>query len=87
MKSENARKYLDKDAVIMNNGDRMVDASIAYTAIDIAEQEAEERMRHKAVKAYCSDCCCTVVGTCGIGADDCVALRNFIQKLKDNEID
>lgn len=38
MKSENARKYLDKDAVIMNNGDRMVDASIAYTAIDIAEQ-------------------------------------------------
>lgn len=50
----------------MNNGDRMVDASIAYTAIDIAEQEAEERMRQKAVKAYCSDCCCTVVGTCGI---------------------
>jgi len=87
MKSENARKYLDKDAVIMNNGDRMVDASIAYTAIDIAEQEAEERMRQKAVKAYCYDCCCTVVGTCGIGADDCVALRNFIQKLKDNEID
>lgn len=87
MKSENARKYLDKDVVIMNNGDRMVDASTAYTAIDIAEQEAEERMRQKAVKAYCSDCCCTVVGTCRIGADDCVALRNFIQKLKDNEID
>ena len=48
MKSERAKKFIDDDAVILNNGDRMVDASTAYTAIDIAEHEAEERIRKRA---------------------------------------
>ena len=33
------------DAIQMNNGDRMIDASTAYTAVELAEQEAEERMQ------------------------------------------
>ena len=39
MKSERAKKYIDNDAIVMRNGDRMVDASTAYMAIELAEQE------------------------------------------------
>lgn len=83
MKSEKAKSFIDNDAIQMNNGDRMIDASTAYTAVELAEQEAEERMRKKAAKAYCQDCCCTIVGECrcGIGSENCEALQDFIQKL------
>lgn len=47
MKSEKAKNYIDNNAIVMHNGDRMVDASTAYTAIDIAEHEAEERVREE----------------------------------------
>lgn len=50
MKSERAKKYIDDDAIMMRNGDRMVDDSTAYIAIELAEQDAEERMREKAHK-------------------------------------
>lgn len=50
MKSERAKKYIDNDAIVMRNGDRMVDASTAYMAIELAEQDAEMRMREKAHK-------------------------------------
>ena len=50
MKSERAKKYIDDDAIMMRNGDRMVDASTAYIAIELAEQDAEERKREKAHK-------------------------------------
>ena len=49
MKSEKAKSFIDNDAIQMNNGDRMIDASTAYTAVELAEQEAEERMRAKAI--------------------------------------
>lgn len=50
MKSERAKKYIDNDAIVMRNGDRMVDTSTAYMAIELAEQDAEMRMREKAHK-------------------------------------
>ncbi len=50
MKSERAKKYIDNDAIVMRNGDRMVDASTAYMAIELAEQDAEMRMCEKAHK-------------------------------------
>ena len=50
MKSERAKKYIDNDAIVMRNGDRIVDASTAYMAIELAEQDAEMRMREKAHK-------------------------------------
>ena len=40
MKSEKAKSFIDNDAIQMNNGDRMIDASTAYTAVELAEQEA-----------------------------------------------
>lgn len=43
MKSTTAQQIIDNDTVEMNNGDRMVDASTAYQAIEIAEKEAIER--------------------------------------------
>lgn len=45
---ERAYKFIDDDAVMMNNGDRMVDASTAYMAVDIAEMEMKEEMINKA---------------------------------------
>lgn len=47
MKSERAKHYIDNNAVIMNNGDRIVDVSTAYTAVEMAEQEAEVRIREE----------------------------------------
>ena len=81
MKSEKAKSFIDNDAIQMNNGDRMIDASTAYTAVELAEQEAEERVRAKAIKAYCQSCHGTAAGECLIGTKKCVALRDFIQKL------
>lgn len=52
MKSEKAKQFIDNDVIQMHNGDRMVDASTAYTALELAELEAEERMREKAVSAF-----------------------------------
>ena len=43
MSKDNAHQIIDNDAVTMNNGDRMVDASTAYLAIDWAR--ADERQR------------------------------------------
>lgn len=50
MKSERAKKYIDNDTIEFRNGDRMLDASTAYMAIDLAEEDTEERMRRKAHK-------------------------------------
>ena len=93
MKSEKAKQYLLKvvTPIAMMYPDCPGECDIklieAKRAIELAEQEAEERMRAKAIEAYCRDCCCTVVGKCGIGSENCVALRDFIQKLTENEND
>lgn len=93
MKSEKAKAiiresdfYFHIDGVTFQEA-RAMRKKDAIKAVEIAEQEAEERMRQKAVKAYCHDCCCTVVGECGIGSENCIALRDFIQKLNENEND
>ncbi len=89
MKSEKAKKYLTKVvrpiAMMYPGAPEMCDLKLgeAKHAVEFAEQEAEERMRQKAVKAYCHDCCCTVAGECGIGSENCIALRDFIQKLNE----
>lgn len=88
MKSEKAKELIEKYAV-GNSRDAapsMMKGRV-IECVELAEQEAEERMRKKAAKAYCRDCCCTVVGKCGIGSENCVALRDFIQKLNENEND
>ncbi len=91
MKSEKAKEFIDRcinniTAELADHAKWQIRTAMTHTA-DLAEQEAEERMRKKAVRAYCQDCCCTVVGECiyGIGSEKCDALRDFIQKLNENE--
>lgn len=52
MNKDRAYQIIDNDAVTMNNGDCMVDVSTAYTAVELAEREAEDRIREKAVKLF-----------------------------------
>nr|DAG12623.1 MAG TPA: hypothetical protein [Caudoviricetes sp.] len=82
MKSEKAKQFIDNDVIQMHNGDRMVDASTAYTALELAELEAEERMREKAVSAF--DDMWFENGEDGEFEPDYEYHRkNFIQKLKE----
>lgn len=89
MKSKRAKQYLlnieTKTTLMYPNFREGCDLKMAEAkrAVELAEQEAEMRMREKAAKAYCRDCCCTVVGKCGIGTENCVALRDFIIKLNE----
>ena len=39
---QKAKEIIDNDAIVMRNGDRMVDVSTAYMAIELAEQEMEK---------------------------------------------
>lgn len=43
MKSEMAGKYIDNNTITMRNGDRMVDTSTAYIAVDSAPTWAEDK--------------------------------------------
>lgn len=92
MKSEKAKQELEDGSWKVEVGDEGEDVDLPYHAVrvdvaqyavELAEQEAEERMRKKAAKAYCRDCCCTVVGKCGIGSENCIALQGFIKKLNE----
>lgn len=82
MKSERAKKYIDNDTIEFRNGDRMVDASTAYMAIDLAEQEAEERVREKAHKIILD-----MMSGIFLGDMPRKIADEFIQKLNDNEND
>lgn len=86
MKSEKAEKYLSENGLgYPYTG--YVTEQVAERAAELAEQEAEERMRAKAIEAYCQDCGCRVENECGIDSDSCIAFRTFIQKLNENEND
>lgn len=93
MKSEKAKEFIDGcinnlTAELADHAKWQIRTAMTHTA-DLAEQEAEERMRKKAVEVYCHDCCCAIVGECRceIGSENCIALQDFIQKLNENEND
>lgn len=86
MKSKRAQKELEKlEKFYPFSG--WIAPSDTYRIAEIAERDAEERMRKKAIKAYCQDCSCRVENECGIESDSCIAFRTFIQKLNGNEND
>ena len=85
MKSEKAREFIDGcinnlTVDMPDHVERRLRLAMTHTA-ELAEQEAEERMRAKAIEAYCQDCGCRVENECGIDSDSCIAFRTFIQKL------
>ena len=81
MKSEKAKQRLYESFTF--NSNIGINRKAAIEAVELAEQEAEERMRAKAIEAYCQDCGCRVENECGIDSDSCIAFRTFIQKLSE----
>lgn len=91
MKSQKAKEAIERYRRTFS-APYQVDETAEYCRLfkeiaELAEQEAEERMRHKAVEAFKSSC--KYKDDCGgIGRDChpvlCEDLRSFIQKL--NEI-
>lgn len=82
MKSERANKYIDNDTIEFRNGDRMVDASTAYIAVELAEQEAEERILNKVHKTFMEMMTWLFHGEMPRTLAD-----EFIQKLTEDETD
>lgn len=92
MKSEKAEAYIDSHA--KRAEDRICEASTeigkivlsvrqVIRAVEIAEQETEERMQTKAMEAFCAANC---PKGCSFGADGnigCGAKARFIQKLNE----
>lgn len=94
MKSEKAKEYIthatctaQEYAERFGGRELVVSRWDVSTAIELAEQDAEMRMRAKAIEAYCQDCGCRVENKCGIESNSCIAFRAFIQKLNENEND
>ena len=91
MKSEKARQELEDGSWRVEVGDEGEDVDLPYHAVrvdvaqyavELAEQEAEERMREKAVSAF--DDMWVENGEAGESETDYEYLRkNFIQKLKE----
>lgn len=96
MKSEKAKKTLENSAKYVKKyrsiqGCQPIDEFVllknAERAVELAEQDAEMRMRKKAIEAYCIGCICYETGVCVLGPDKCVTKPLFIQKLTENEND
>ena len=86
MKSKRAQKELEKlEKFYPFSG--WIAPYDTYRIAEIAERDAEYRMRKKAIKAYCQDCGCRVENECGIVHGGCIAFQTFIQKLSENEND
>ncbi len=82
MKSEKAKAiirendfYFSIDGVPFQEARAMMKKD-AIKAVELAELEAEERMRQKAIEAYRRSCSCGE-STC----NSCALMRRFIQKL------
>ena len=90
MKSERAKRFIDDTSIIIEaDGNRVISKSTVvdiwnvYMAINIAEQEAETRMRIKAFKAYCLGCAYYENGECTEGADRCDIRDEFIKAMNE----
>lgn len=86
MKSEKAKKLLDVSSLMGDYGYRYAHFDCAVKAVELAEQEAEERMREKAIDAFRSSCkyqdgCRGAHRKCD--PRQCEDLKSFIQKLNE----
>lgn len=87
MKSEKVKEFIDGcinnlTAELADHAKWQIWTAMTHTA-DLAEREAEKRMRKKAIKAYCQDCGCRVENECGIAHGGCIAFQTFIQKMSE----
>lgn len=80
MKSEKAEEYLFENGLgYPYTG--YVTEPVAERAAELAEQEAEERMRRKAKEAFISCCDCEEFQYDGKKCENCDTYKSFIQKL------
>lgn len=80
MKSKRAQKELEKlEKFYPFSG--WIAPSDTYRIAEIAEREAEERMRKKAIEAYCSECTCYETGVCALDPDKCATKLLFVQNM------
>lgn len=79
MKSEKAKQRLYESFTF--NSNIGIDRKAAIEAVELAEQEAEERMREKAIEAFCDECACFEACICCLPAGACDRKNNFIRKL------
>jgi hypothetical protein len=96
MKSEKARQELEDGSWKVEVGYEGEDVDLPYHAVrvdvaqyavELAEQEAEERMRKIAEKAYCGVCFLGIPRECQVSKACCHYLQDFTQKLNENEND
>lgn len=83
MKSEKYLNHIFKPMSQIQNKVKAYDRDMVNKAIELAEQDAEERMRQKALKVFCASNC---PKGCSFGADGnigCGAKARFIQKLNE----
>lgn len=89
MKSERAKQYLLKviTPIAMMYPDCPEECDLklreAKRAVELAEQEAEERMRAKAIKAYCLGCAYCENGECTEESDRCDIRDEFIKAMNE----
>lgn len=84
MKSEKAKEFIDKYAVgSSRDAAPSMMKNRVIECIELAEQDAEERMQKRAMMAYCYAYGCPSPKTCSIGPEKCPAVAKFIQKLND----
>jgi hypothetical protein len=87
MKSKRAKQYLLKviTPIAMMYPDCPEECDLklreAKRAVELAEQEAEERMRDEAIKVYCLGCACYENGECIAEPDKCDARNEFIKAI------
>lgn len=80
MKSEKAEKYLSENGLgYPYTG--YVTEQVAERAAKLAEQEVEERMRERAIEAYCDRCFVGITRECQVSKACCNDLQDFIQIL------
>lgn len=88
MKSEKAKEFIDGCmahlTVEMSDHAKWQLRTAMTHAVELAESEAEERMREKAIKAFCKDCPIYSIQTSnGETCPHCDSVRSFIQKLNE----
>lgn len=93
MKSEKAKKYLFENGLGYPYTGYVTEQA-AERAVELAEREAEERMRERAAKAFKFACRDNYGGECWANDDHhvkcsgkCAKMNDFIQKLNENEND
>lgn len=91
MKSKRAEEFINNRSELIDGLEWMVDASTARRAVELAEQDAEEKieaLKARAVEAYCEQCGWHEAdGNCSINEDKCPKgceyANQFIQKLNE----